>query len=89
MVARQSPATPAGGISAEVVGFDSFAALQAADPASVRGRIVYVGARMQATRDGRDYGIGSTEKHSPGRRASIARLQESQCPAGANTRRAR
>jgi Zn-dependent M28 family amino/carboxypeptidase len=55
-----SPGTPAGGISAEVVAFDSFDALKAAPEASVRGRIVYVGARMHATKDGRDYGIGST-----------------------------
>lgn len=54
-----SPGTPAGGVSAEVVGFDSLDALKAADPAQVRGRIVYVGPRMQARRDGRDYGIGS------------------------------
>jgi Zn-dependent M28 family amino/carboxypeptidase len=55
-----SPGTPPGGLSAEVVGFDSFDALKAADPASVHGRIVYVGARMHASRDGHDYGIGST-----------------------------
>ncbi len=61
-----SPGTPAGGLSAEVVGFDSFDALKAADPARVRGKIVYVGARMQATRDGHDYGIGSTVRtHGP------------------------
>ena len=54
-----SPGTAAGGISAEVVDFNSFAALQAADPTSVRGKIVYVGARMQAHRDGHDYGIAS------------------------------
>ncbi|MFI4969033.1 MAG: M28 family peptidase [Lysobacterales bacterium] len=55
-----APGTPSGGLSAEVVGFDSFDALKAADPASVRSRIVYVGARMHAHRDGRDYAIGST-----------------------------
>jgi Zn-dependent M28 family amino/carboxypeptidase len=55
-----SAATPAGGLAAEVVGFDSFDALKAADPASVRGKIVFVGARMHAFRDGHDYGIGST-----------------------------
>ncbi|MEO7064101.1 MAG: M28 family peptidase [Dokdonella sp.] len=61
-----SPGTPVGGLSAEVVGFDSIDALKGADPASVRGKIVYVGARMQATRDGRDYGIGSTVRtHGP------------------------
>jgi hypothetical protein len=54
-----SPATPAGGLDAEVVAFDSFAALEAADAARIQGRIVYVGARMTAKRDGADYGIGS------------------------------
>lgn len=53
-----SAATPAGGLEAEVVGFDTLDALKAADAASVRGRIVYVGARMHAHRDGHDYGIG-------------------------------
>jgi Zn-dependent M28 family amino/carboxypeptidase len=61
-----SAATPAGGLEAEVVGFDTFDALKAADPAGVRGKIVYVGARMHAYRDGRDYGIGSTVRsHGP------------------------
>ena len=61
-----SAATPAGGLEADVVGFDTFDALKAADPASVRGRIVYVGARMHAYRDGHDYGIGSTVRsHGP------------------------
>ena len=61
-----SPGTPAGGLKADVVGFDSIDALKAADPASVHGKIVYVGARMHATQDGRDYGIGSTVRtHGP------------------------
>ena len=55
-----SAATPSGGLDAEVVAFDTLDALKAADPAGVRGRIVYVGARMQAHRDGHDYGIGAT-----------------------------
>ncbi|TCO42839.1 Zn-dependent M28 family amino/carboxypeptidase [Dokdonella fugitiva] len=54
-----SAGTPAGGLDAEVVGFPTLDAFKAADPASVRGKIVYVGARMHAHRDGRDYGIGS------------------------------
>ncbi|MEO5626707.1 MAG: M28 family peptidase [Dokdonella sp.] len=54
-----SPGTPAGGINAEVVGFDSFDALNAADPSSVVGKIVYVGPRMHARPDGHDYGMGS------------------------------
>jgi len=54
-----SPATPTGGLTAEVVGFDTLDALKAADPAQVKGKIVYVGARMHAHQDGHDYGIGS------------------------------
>jgi Zn-dependent M28 family amino/carboxypeptidase len=54
-----SPGTPAGGIRAEVVAFDTLDALKAAPDAGVRGKIVYVGARMHATKDGRDYAIGS------------------------------
>lgn len=61
-----SPATPAGGLRADVVGFDSFDALKAAPDESVRGKIVYVGARMHAHKDGRDYGIGSNVRvHGP------------------------
>ena len=54
-----SPRTPQGGLTAQVVKFDSLAALKAADPASVKGRIVYIGYRMQRTKDGHDYGMGS------------------------------
>lgn len=55
-----SPGTPAGGLSGEVVGFDTLDALKNADPAKVRGKIVYVGARMHAKQSGQDYGIGSS-----------------------------
>jgi hypothetical protein len=54
-----SPGTPEGGLSAQVVKFDSLGALKAADPASVQGRIVYVGYRMQRAKDGHGYGMGS------------------------------
>lgn len=55
-----SAATVAGGLTAEVVSFESLDALQAADDASVAGKIVYIGTtRMQARIDGRDYGKGS------------------------------
>ncbi|EIL90044.1 aminopeptidase [Rhodanobacter fulvus Jip2] len=54
-----SPGTSAGGLSAQVVKFDSLDALKAADPASVKGRIVYVGYRMQRAKDGHGYGMGS------------------------------
>jgi hypothetical protein len=65
-----SPGTPAGGLQAEVVAFESFEALQAADDASVRGRIVFVNARMQAHRDGHTRGTG---RHLGRQRASARR----------------
>ncbi|MBR0346834.1 MAG: M20/M25/M40 family metallo-hydrolase [Rudaea sp.] len=52
--------TPQGGLTAEVLRFESFDALKAADPAKVKGKIVYVGFRMQRHKDGHDYGMGST-----------------------------
>ena len=54
-----SAGTPKGRLTAQVVKFDSLAALKAADPASVKGRIVYIGYRMQRHKDGHDYGMGS------------------------------
>jgi Zn-dependent M28 family amino/carboxypeptidase len=55
-----SAATPAGGLEAEVVAFDSLDALKAASDDAVRGKIVYVGPRMHAKKNGEDYGIGSS-----------------------------
>lgn len=54
-----SPGTPKGSLTAEVVKFDSLDALKAADPSSVKGRIVYIGYCMQRAKDGHFYGIGS------------------------------
>jgi hypothetical protein len=54
-----SSGTPKGGLTAEVVKFDSLDALKAADPASVNGKIVYIGYRMHRAKDGHDYGMGS------------------------------
>jgi hypothetical protein len=51
-----SAGTPAGGLTADVIKFDSLAALKAADPASVKGKIVYIGFRMTRQKDGHDYG---------------------------------
>ncbi|MDZ7791790.1 MAG: M28 family peptidase [Xanthomonadales bacterium] len=51
-----SPATPKGGIEAEVVMFDDLAALQAADEAEVADRIVFIRNRMERTRSGAGYG---------------------------------
>ena len=51
-----SGATPATGLVAEVVGFDSMAEFEAAAPESVRGKIVFVSHAMAATQDGSSYG---------------------------------
>lgn len=54
-----SPGTPAAGLAAQVVKFTSLDALKAADPASVKGKIVYVDYQMHRQKDGHDYGMGS------------------------------
>lgn len=51
-----SVGTPPEGVSGEIVHFEDFAALQAADEDTVRGKIAYVGYRMQRARDGSGYG---------------------------------
>ena len=52
-----SPATPAGGVEAEVVRFTSLEALQAAPDAAVRGKIVYIDlGQMHPMQDGSGYG---------------------------------
>jgi hypothetical protein len=53
-----SPGTPKGGLTADIVQFPSLEALKAADPATIKGKIVYIGYRMHRTKDGHDYGIG-------------------------------
>jgi len=50
-----SPGT-GGVVSAGVVAFADLAALEAADPESVAGRIAYIGARMERSQSGRGYG---------------------------------
>lgn len=61
-----SGATPPGGVSAQVVGFDSLAALEAAPEAAVRGRIVFVSHAMSATQDGSQYGYyGGVRRTGP------------------------
>ena len=52
-----SPATPVGGVEAEVVRFTSLEALQDAPEREVRGRIVYIDlGQMQPMQDGSGYG---------------------------------
>ena len=61
-----SGATPAEGLEAEVVGFDSVAALEAASDASVRGKIVFVTHAMAPTQDGSGYGqFGAPRRQGP------------------------
>ena len=61
-----SGATPAAGIEADVVGFDSVAALQAASDESVRGKIVFINHAMAPTQDGSGYGqFGAPRRQGP------------------------
>lgn len=66
-----SGSTPAKGIEAELVAFASVAALEAADPAAVRGKIVFVNHRMMPTMDGSSYGyFGAVRRSAPSIAAS-------------------
>lgn len=51
-----SGATPAEGLTGDVVGFATLADLELAPAEAVRGRIVYVGHEMEPTQDGSGYG---------------------------------
>jgi len=57
-----SPSTPAGGVSGEVVRFESLAALEAAPRASVQGRIVFIDEGMTRTQDGDGYGVATVRR---------------------------
>ena len=61
-----SGATPARGLEAEVVGFESVAELEAAPDSAVRGRIVFVTHGMRPTQDGSGYGqFGAPRRQGP------------------------
>ena len=61
-----SGATPAKGLKAEVIGFDSLAALQATEPARIKGKIVFVTHRMAPAQDGSPYGpVGDIRRNGP------------------------
>jgi carboxypeptidase Q len=61
-----SAATPAGGLSAEVVGFDTIEDLERAPDSAVRGRIVFVSHAMRPTQDGSGYGyFGRARREGP------------------------
>ncbi len=61
-----SGATPANGLEAEVIGYDSMEAFQAAPADEVRNKIVFVSHAMQATQDGSHYGpFGAARRAGP------------------------
>ncbi|MBY0567485.1 MAG: M20/M25/M40 family metallo-hydrolase [Hyphomonadaceae bacterium] len=57
-----SPATPEGGLEAEVIRFANLLELEAATPAQVRGRIVFIDERMQRMQDGSGYGAAVAKR---------------------------
>ncbi|MEP3050029.1 MAG: M20/M25/M40 family metallo-hydrolase [Erythrobacter sp.] len=67
-----SAATPEGGITAEVVEFETLAALNAAPDGSLTGKIAYLSHAMTRTQDGSQYGrfAGPTRFVGPGIAAS-------------------
>jgi len=73
-----SVATSGTGIEAEVVLFETLAALQAADMGSLEGKIAYVGHGMQRTQDGSSYGhfvrLRSAGAVEAARRGAVATL---------------
>ncbi|WP_380877018.1 peptidase M28 [Sphingomonas sp. DBB INV C78] len=61
-----SGATPAEGITAEIIGFSSLSELEATDSAKVRGKIVFVDHAMGTTQDGSSYGaFGGARRKGP------------------------
>jgi acetylornithine deacetylase/succinyl-diaminopimelate desuccinylase-like protein len=66
----ESPPTPPGGLSGEVVTFPSFADLLASPPDSLTGKIAFVSARMVRTQDGSGYGAAvEARANGPGEAA--------------------
>ena len=62
----RSAATPASGLTAEIVGFASVEALRAAPMGSLAGKIAYVTHHMERTQDGSGYGFaGPTRWNAP------------------------
>lgn len=61
-----SGATPARGLTAEVIRFENVAELEDAPDSAVRGKIVYVTHTMTATQDGSQYGqFGAARRQGP------------------------
>ena len=61
-----SASTGPGGITGEIVAFDSVDALRAAPDAAVKGKIVFIDHRMTPTQDGSSYGqFGAPRRQGP------------------------
>lgn len=65
-----SVATPKGGLTGELVFFDSVAELKQADPKTVKGKIVYIDARMHRHREGKEYSLTVAGRSSGSSEAS-------------------
>jgi carboxypeptidase Q len=77
----ESPPTPAGGLEGDVVIFATLAALKAAAPGSLNGKIALVAARTVRTQDGAGYGAAVGGRvdgpHEAAARGAIAFLLRS------------
>jgi len=65
-----SAATPVGGVTGQVVRFESLAALQAAPISKVDGKIVFIDERMIKTMDGSGYGMAVRKRSQCAQAAS-------------------
>lgn len=59
-----STSTPESGVTAEIVRFENMAALEAADPSAVAGKIVFIDEKMTRTQDGSGYGAAVRKRRS-------------------------
>lgn len=59
-----STSTPEGGVTAELIRFESIAELSAADPADVSGKIVFIDEMMTRTQDGSGYGMAVRKRRN-------------------------
>jgi len=59
-----STSTPEGGVTAEIVRFESMAELRAAEPGDVAGKIVFIDEMMTRTQIGSGYGMAVAKRRS-------------------------
>ncbi len=59
-----SAATPKGGLEAEIVRFTSLAAVEAAEDATLAGKIVFIDELTQRTQSGVGYGLGGNKRRN-------------------------